>query len=1696
DVSKLLAFELQQASNFGSISQRDTLGSLGRGVPFLWDVIATTDSEGNVTVQDAGSFRFFEKQTDGTYQSQTGDYGTLTQIGNTYQIQEKGGSIIAFRSDGRLNYVEDTNHNRITASYTGTQLNTLTYTNGDSLTFSYNSHGRISSSTDQAGRTTTYNYDASGEHLLSVSDAAGTVSYTYKNGTNAVSSITFPDNTHLFFEYDNQGRLIRQSGDGGAEAITYSYDSAGGVTVTDATGAATKLLLNELGLVGQSQDALGRVTQFRYDDNGNLIRVVAPDSSLAAFTYDNRGNLLGSVDPLGHRVDFTYDSQFDQIRTVRDQRGNITTYGYDSQANLESLTYADGSIENFSYDAQGNLTLSVNRRGQTIQYTYDNRNQLIRKDYADGTSASFTYDSHGNLLSATDSDSAVTYTYDSADRLTKVTDTDGRFLEYNYDAGGRRSRMVDQDGFAVNYTYDTVGRLQGLIDDNGTSLVSYSYDSVGRLSREENGNGTYTTYSYDAAGQLLSLVNFAADSTVNSRFDYTYDSLGRRTSMTTLEGTFTYGYDAIGQLTSVTLPDNRTIQYQYDAAGNRIAVNDNSVTTSYNTNNLNQYTTVGNATYTYDTDGNLIAKTDGNNSWTYTYDSENRLIGVTAPDGNWTYEYDALGNRIASTHNGQRTEYVLDPTGLGDVVGEYNGTGSLIARYTQGLGLVSRVDGTNSATYYDFDALGSTVGLTGTNGNYLNRYSYLPFGEDLTKVEAVDNPFEYVGQWGVMDEGNGLDFMRARYYTPGEGRFLNTDPIGINGGLNLYGYVQNSPIDFIDIAGTKTTGIRGAINTVQNIFQRFGQSSSGKPIEKLNNINPLFPVSKNDIPNLNNLPSPQAIAQKEKALNELKNEISQFYTPQEFLIDAGLLLIAILEPTPLGEIALLAKYGHNFWKVANILRKIVELIKIGIDIASLFDSIKAEASTIITASIDPNDIIGPAGFGTQNWLASDQILPYTIRFENQATATAPAVFVTITQQLDSDLDWNTFELGDFGFGNITIDVPDGLQSYSTRLDLRNTIGDFVDFNASLNPTTGQVTWTLRTINPITGNLPDDIDAGFLPPNNSNHDGEGFVNYRIQPKSPSTTGTTIDAQASIVFDTNAPIDTPVYQNTVDIGAPTSTVSVLPATTTTPNFTVSWSGTDDGSGIAHYDIYVSVDGGLPTLWLDDTTNTSATYTGANGHSYKFYSVARDNVGNIEAVPSTHDTQTTVSVPVVTDPRLNLTGTARNDRLVGKRNHDTLKGLGGNDTLLGKDGNDYLDGGTGSDRLEGGAGNDTYMVERTTDRVIESSNQGIDTVKASINYTLGANLENLTLTSKAITGYGNSLNNIITGNSANNTLSGGSGHDKLLGGAGNDKLLGGAGNDYLDGGTGSDRLEGGTGNDTYMVERSTDRAIESSNQGIDTVKASINYTLGANLENLTLTGSAQSGYGNTLNNIITGNTANNILSGGGGNDYLDGGTGSDRLEGGTGNDTYMVERSTDRVIESSNQGIDTVKTSINYTLGANLENLTLTGTATTGYGNNLNNILTGNTLNNTLSGNDGNDTLIGGKGNDQLSGGNGTDRLTGVAPNTTNPGYGEVDTLTGGAGTDTFVLGDATQFYYNDGNNANIGLSDYALITDFQFGQDIIQLHGVSTNYSLTTSPVGLPTGTAIFHHNSYENELIAVIQGVSGLSLDSNAFIFVN
>ena len=428
-----------------------------------------------------------------------------------------------------------------------------------------------------------------------------------------------------------------------------------------------------------------------------------------------------------------------------------------------------------------------------------------------------------------------------------------------------------------------------------------------------------------------------------------------------------------------------------------------------------------------------------------------------------------------------------------------------------------------------------------------------------------------------------------------------------------------------------------------------------------------------------------------------------------------------------------------------------------------------------------------------------------------------------------------------------------------------------------------------------------------------------------------------------------------------------------------------------------------GNLPPAWLrfNPTTRTFSGTSGAGDAGSLQIAVIATDTGNLSA---TDTFALVISGPL---PQT-VIGTAGNDVLTGGRGNDTLSGLVGNDTLNAGDGHDLLDGGTGTDTMQGGTGNDTYMVDVSGDVVTELANEGLDTVQSSLTYTLGPNVENLTLTGTAnLNGTGNILDNILIGSSVSNTLNGG------------------AGNDRLDGGLGSDMMIGGTGDDTYVVNQVGDVVTESLNQGIDTVENSVTFTLGSNVENLTLTGSANiNGTGSSANNVLFGNSGHNTLDSGSGDDMVDGGGGNDSLLGGSGNDQLF-----------GGVGDDTLNA---------------------GSGNDL---LNGGDGIDTLDGGSGNDQILGGAENDLLTGGSGADQFTGGTGN---------DIVTGGSGSDLyhFVRGDGqdtisdTDSFSGNQDRARFGatINPLDLVISRQANDLRVAIHGSSDQITVQSWYLG--------------------------------------
>ncbi|WP_316675778.1 hypothetical protein [uncultured Tolumonas sp.] len=450
-------------------------------------------------------------------------------------------------------------------------------------------------------------------------------------------------------------------------------------------------------------------------------------------------------------------------------------------------------------------------------------------------------------------------------------------------------------------------------------------------------------------------------------------------------------------------------------------------------------------------------------------------------------------------------------------------------------------------------------------------------------------------------------------------------------------------------------------------------------------------------------------------------------------------------------------------------------------------------------------------------------------------------------------------------------------------------------------------------------------------------------------------------------------------------------------------------------------------ITNISFDNDNVMIMSYGASDSISVNGYADSNGNGNNVDGVEFKDGTYYSFTgnnqsdgVKIGTDAADILFGGNENDNISGGLGNDFIFGGVGDDTLVGDAGNDIISGGTGNDVLTGGVGSDIYIVDSVGDVVNETTiTAEVDTVISSVAYSLGANLENLTLSGSAsINGTGNELNNSLFGNDAANVLTG---------------LIG---NDTLNGGKGNDTLIGGVGSDTYVVDSAGDVVNETTTVAeLDIVQSSVSFLLGANLENLTLTGSAAiNGTGNTLNNVITGNSLSNILNGA---------AGADTLAGGNGSDIYYVDNIGDVVTETnavaSTGGTDLVYSSLSaYTLGANVENGSI---QSTGAAN-----LTGNTLNNILYAGAGNNILTGGAGVDtvsylnassaisanltlitaQATGGSGSDTFSGIE-NLTGSNFADkltgdagANILNGAAGADALIGGDGSDTYYVD----NIG------------------------------------------------------------------------
>ncbi|MGA8367491.1 MAG: RHS repeat-associated core domain-containing protein [Candidatus Acidiferrales bacterium] len=670
------------------------------------------------------------------------------------------------------------------------QMTSDTYALGkpeqQTFTYTYYADNLVESVTDQLGRTTNYSYDANG-NVTSINRTAGTLSAT----TSFTYDPTFSQLTSLIDPLNN--------------TTSFTIDASGNTTsITDPLSHQTTFTFDSEGRPLTAVDPLSHSTQFAYDTSSDLISITDPLSRTISRSFDAAGRLISVANPLGQKTQYAYDN-LNQVTQVTDALGNATSLAYDPNGNLTGVTDANSHAtsytydsmdrlstrtdplsrgESYQYDGNGNLTQFTDRRGEATTYTYDNLNRRAFAGFntqagpSYESTISYSYDAGNRLTQAVDSvTGTIARTYDGLDDLLSETTPQGG-VSYGYDVASRRTSMTVAGQPAVNYSYDNASRLTGVAQ--GTSAVSFVYDSASRRTSLTLPNGVAMSYSYDNASQLTG-INYTPGQNSLGNLAYTYDLAGRRTS----EG---------GSYAAANLPQPVSLT-AYDAA--------------------NELTEWGAATPVYDANGNTLS--DGTNS--YAWNGRNQLASMNSSAE--SFQYDPLGRRVAKTVLFGTTNYLYDGA---NPVQELAGT-TPTANLLTGLGIDERFTRTDSSATANFltDALGSTLALTDPSGNTLASYTYEPFG-NTTATGSSASTYQYTGR---ENDGTGVYYYRARYYSPTLQRFVSEDPIGIVGGINKYAYTLSNPTTYRDPSGLSSTTGRGPCTCLQVFANAFTNPVEG-----------------------------------------------------------------------------------------------------------------------------------------------------------------------------------------------------------------------------------------------------------------------------------------------------------------------------------------------------------------------------------------------------------------------------------------------------------------------------------------------------------------------------------------------------------------------------------------------------------------------------------------------------------------------------------------------------------------------------------------------------------------------------------------------------------------------------------------------------------------------------------------------------
>jgi RHS repeat-associated protein len=797
-------------------------GIFGRSWTFNYGASLVENSDKSIDLRrgDGRVDHFFWNGT--RYQGPETVYDSLVKNADgTYALRIKQDKTTQnFNAQGRLISIIDKNGNALSFNYdtTGKLLN-ISDPNGKKIEFGYNPAGKVSSVTLPDRRVARFAYDAD-NNLIQTRDTKNALAAYEYDDASYITSITTPHQgkTDIAYISNSEGRAVKSITNALGGVRRYDVpDSHTKIRIRDSRNNATFYNNNSDGYTESITSPSGNKITFEYDSLSNRTKIKDSEGNATALTYDGRGNITSVTDPLGNKVTLAYDSDNNLISTL-DPKGNATNFTYDAKSNLlevrdqdnqvtgfaynpygllKKLTDAKGGVTEFKYNPSGNLVKMFDPLGKITSYTYDALGRLKTLTDPMGNKFSYAYDGVDhlkkvtypdagttnyiynccNLLQAQDKNGRLKFTYDALGRVKSFTNYDNQKVAYDYDSEGNLVTLTYPGNKKVNYEYDKDNRLSKLTDWLG-NVTSYSYDGRGNLVSSAS-PGLLTIYKYDAAGRLTKLINYnSASMTITSGFEFTPDALGNRSNIKKF------------------LPlDNPAFS---------------RATTSYSYNSANQLISAGGRTFEYDDNGNLVKGLSPQGTVpesNYTYNYDNQLTRYTRGTIDLNYAYDALGNRIQKTSGSTVTKYIVDPNrSLPSVIAEADASGTVTAYYVYGLGLVSKIVG-NNAYFYQYDGLGSTVAITDKTGAVKSKYAYDDFGNLAgNSTESVYSPFKYVGRFGVITDTKDLLYMRARYYSPSIGRFINKDPIGLAGGLNMYAYVGGNPINWIDPWGLRRWG--------------------------------------------------------------------------------------------------------------------------------------------------------------------------------------------------------------------------------------------------------------------------------------------------------------------------------------------------------------------------------------------------------------------------------------------------------------------------------------------------------------------------------------------------------------------------------------------------------------------------------------------------------------------------------------------------------------------------------------------------------------------------------------------------------------------------------------------------------------------------------------------------------------------------